>query len=48
MAAALGVLAAGELTAWVALRGAMLVLFTAGVLAIGAALVAAMMSGAET
>ncbi len=43
----LGGLALGELGAWLTLRGAGLALATAGVLALGVALLAAMASGME-
>jgi hypothetical protein len=43
----LGGLAVGELGAWVTLRGVGLAVATAGVLAIGVALLAAMASGME-
>jgi hypothetical protein len=45
LAVALGGLAVAELSAWLALRGASLVLATAGVLAVGVAVVAASLSG---
>lgn len=46
-AAVIGVLAVGELGAWVALRGVSLVLVTAGILAIGAASFAAAAAGKD-
>jgi len=47
-AAALGALALAELGAWAALRGAFLMLATAGLLALGVAWLAAAASGGES
>jgi hypothetical protein len=45
LAVAFGILAAAELTAWLALEGAALVLATAGVLALGVAVAGAALGG---